>query len=252
MFTLDDVREIFKELDDKTGLHGAELGIYNVNSFRVLGKLDLRGTDKDGYIPHHFEFSDTLLDKRNGYELFREVVIHEYCHYVATVRHGTDCQHDERFAEVCHELADNEEQARRIDNGNGTEIKDEIWDTYEEYVEQCQEVIQYGMDFIVDYKHGILTGYVDNFHDVTINEINLEIVSSDEDDMLAWENITLANIKPQEEREFKFNMGDMANYVTITVDFKWFLEEKPVVYTFTKQTDEMTEFDVKEKYSYSF
>ena len=251
MFTLDDVREIFKELDDKTGLRGAELDIHNVNSFRVLGKLDLRGTTENGYVPHHFEFGDILLDKRNGYEKFRSVVIHEYCHYVATVRHGTDCQHDERFAEICHELADNEEQAMEIDNDGGTEIDDEIWDTYEEYVEQCQEVVQC-MDFIVDYKHGILTGYVDNFHDMTINEINLEIYSFDEDDMLECAYMTLTDIKPQEERKFTFNMGDMANYVKVTVDFKWFLEEKPTVYTFTKQTENMEEYDVREKYMYMF
>lgn len=252
-YTLEDVRDIFKELDNKTGLKGAELEIRNVNDGLddtrvILGKLVIVSPNNINYKPHHFEFSNIILDKVNGYKTFRDVVIHEYCHYVATMRYEDDCQHDKRFVEICYELADNEEQAERISNDNGTEISDEVWNRWYTYLQVCEDVLSY-VNFNIDFKRGIATGFIRNYsEDVTIEEVNISYYSYDEDEdmVINTDYLTVENIQPRETREFKlaFDYGD----IEVTIDCGLGNIVRPFVYKFTESCRQMSQEEYDDMY----
>lgn len=245
MYSLEDVRAIFRELDKKTGLHGADLEIRNVNDTYVLGNCVIHGDTysihgvEKGYKPHHFEFSDIILDKLNGYETFRDVVVHEYCHYVATIRHKDNCNHDERFVKVCYELADDEEQARRIGHDNGTVLIDEVWDKWDSYIDKCQNVVE-SMEFKVD-NTGIITAIVDNTEDVVIDTLLVDYwCDSGIEDIYSGGFEKYKDVRPFMKHVFKIDTTtdlyeeDKPYYKVdscrIVVSFGWENDQMPTVF----------------------
>lgn len=244
MYTLEDVREIFRELDERTGLDSSHLEIRNVNDTYTLGKLVVCSSDSKTYYPHHFEFSNIILDKLNGYETFRDVVIHEYCHFVATIRHKDNCDHDERFVKVCHEVADDVEQGKRIGNDDGTVLKDEVWDKWDNYIETCQNVVE-NMDFEVDYETGIITGTLTN-KDVTIDKLTVEyFCDSGIEDLYSCGYRIYENIEPNTKHIFRINTTKSLSFeecdedykvdsCRIVVDYDWDNEYRPTVFNISK------------------
>lgn len=243
MFTLKDVEEIFKELDAKTGLHGADLEVFKVNDNYSLGSFEMRGGYDSGIPihPHHFEFSSIILDKMNGYEKFRDMVVAMYCHYVATVRHQDDCGNDERFVEVCYELADNEEQAKRLIQP--CEIDDEVNSKWEHYVKTCQDMLLNNMEFEVDYEAKKIIGHIhNNSEDVTMEHLNIYINTAEKGSefpsMSDYES--LKNIKPKETGTFEIDLNEFLNidnikYIELRMDFEWYKVVRPVMIKLNKR-----------------
>ena len=109
MRTLKFVRGIIKELDAQTGLDGASLELKRNKTTRQLGCFTYSKTRfMDGgsfYSPKSFTFSEVVLDCDD--ETIREIVKHEYAHYMALVTYNDSCNHDYRFKEMCRQIGAN-------------------------------------------------------------------------------------------------------------------------------------------------
>ena len=104
MFTLKDVRKMLKELDEITGFNGAGLELKTTNTKRTLASHVHRITrtpygEVVSRTPVRFEFSKLILSCDE--ETLREVVKHEYAHYMALVEYNDNCGHDWRFKKMC-------------------------------------------------------------------------------------------------------------------------------------------------------
>lgn len=110
MRTLKFVRNIIKELDKETGLDGASLELKRNKTTRQLGcftfsKITYRNGGGTTYTPQSFTFSEVVLDCDD--ETIREIVKHEYAHYMALVTYNDCCKHDYRFKEMCRKIGAN-------------------------------------------------------------------------------------------------------------------------------------------------
>ena len=110
MATLKDVRNILVELDEMTGLNGASLDLKQNNGKRVLASHVFQNVrDASGKIvqrrPVRFEFSKLSLSC--DMDTLREIVKHEYAHYMALVKYNDNCGHDWRFKEMCKQIGAN-------------------------------------------------------------------------------------------------------------------------------------------------
>ena len=110
MRTLKFVRNIIKELDKETGLDGASLELKRNKTTRQLGcftfsKITYRNGGGTTYTPKSFTFSEVVLDCDD--DTIREIVKHEYAHYMALVTYNDQCHHDYRFKEMCQQIGAN-------------------------------------------------------------------------------------------------------------------------------------------------
>lgn len=110
MRTLKFVRNIIKELDEQTGLDGASLELKRNKSTRQLGCFTFtQYTFRNGggvtYSIEGFTFSDVVLGCDD--DTIREIVKHEYAHYMALVTFKDNCHHDYRFKEMCRRIGAN-------------------------------------------------------------------------------------------------------------------------------------------------
>ena len=106
MCNLKDVREILKQLDEVTGLNGADLVLKQTNSKKTLGSFVHQARRVNGQVvertPLRFEFSKLILNCNK--QTLLEIVKHEYAHYMALVVYNDNCQHDWRFVEQCNKI----------------------------------------------------------------------------------------------------------------------------------------------------
>ena len=105
MCTMKDVKKIIKELDTVTGLNGASLELKEVKSIKTLGafvNVNIKDRNTRKVIkrePRRFEFSHLVLSCDE--KTLREIVKHEYAHYMAFMKYGERCHHDYRFKKMC-------------------------------------------------------------------------------------------------------------------------------------------------------
>ena len=110
MRTLKFVRNIIKELDKETGLDGASLELKRNKTTRQLGcftysKITHRSNGETTYTPKSFTFSEVVLESDD--DTIREIVKHEYAHYMALVEYNDQCHHDWRFKKMCKQIGAN-------------------------------------------------------------------------------------------------------------------------------------------------
>ena len=109
MFTINDFRKVIKELDEMTGMNGADLPIKRTKSQRTLASFVssvTRNTLTNQVVrvePVRFEVSGLILSL-NDEKTFREIIKHEYCHYLANIINQDNCNHDKRFKEQCRRI----------------------------------------------------------------------------------------------------------------------------------------------------
>ena len=110
MRTLKFVRNIIKELDQQTGLDGASLELKRNKTTRQLGcftfsKITYRYGGEETNTPKSFTFSEVVLECDD--DTIREIVKHEYAHYMALVTYNDQSHHDGRFIIMCIQLGAN-------------------------------------------------------------------------------------------------------------------------------------------------
>lgn len=100
IWTVEDIREIFNELDKKTGLDTTNIPILISNNIkRVFGKVCY----KDNKI-HKVLFSSILTNGNYKKEDVMEVIIHEYAHIYCFYTYSKRCGHNSLFYKHCEEL----------------------------------------------------------------------------------------------------------------------------------------------------
>lgn len=110
MRTLKFVRNIIKELDQQTGLDGASLELKRNKTTRQLGcftfaKITYKYGGEVTYTPKSFTFSEVVLECDD--DTIREIVKHEYAHYMTLIEYNDQCHHDWRFKEMCAQIGAN-------------------------------------------------------------------------------------------------------------------------------------------------
>lgn len=108
MFTINDFKKVVRELDSLTGMNGASLPVKKTRSQRTLASF-VSNVTRNGYgevvrvVPNRFEVSNLILSLDDE-QTFREIIKHEYAHYLANIINQDNCRHDKRFKEQCRRI----------------------------------------------------------------------------------------------------------------------------------------------------
>lgn len=106
MLNITYVRNLIKELDEMTGLSGADLPLKVTKTQKTLASFVYttfrRGQIVTDRVPTRFEFSRLALSCDE--ETLKEIVKHEYAHYMALVTYRDKCGHDYRFKKMCKQI----------------------------------------------------------------------------------------------------------------------------------------------------
>lgn len=108
MFTINDFKKVVRELDNLTGMNGASLPVRKTRSQRTLASF-VSNVTRNGFgeivrvEPNRFEVSALILSLDDE-KTFREIIKHEYCHYLANIIYQDNCHHDKRFKEQCRRI----------------------------------------------------------------------------------------------------------------------------------------------------
>lgn len=95
--SLDEATAIFVELDEKYGTRASKIPIV----YNPALKTSLARTHFAGRNPTMFDFSKISLNL--DYDSFKQVVLHEYAHYLAITKDGVT-GHNVVFRNYCNEL----------------------------------------------------------------------------------------------------------------------------------------------------
>ena len=128
MFNVQDVRNILNELDEKTGMSTKDMTIDVKNTTKTLASCVHRVyRDVYGNVVKRqcvrFEVSKLILNC--NYDTLKEVMKHEYAHFMSIQVYQDNCGHDSRFKEMCRKIGANfnevsvstkdiEEQSRKM------------------------------------------------------------------------------------------------------------------------------------------
>ena len=107
MFNVNDVRNILDELDNMTGMSTKDMTIEVKNTTKTLASCVHRiYRDSYGNVKKRqcvrFEVSKLILNC--NYETLKEVMKHEYAHFMSTTIYQDNCGHDSRFKEMCRKI----------------------------------------------------------------------------------------------------------------------------------------------------
>ena len=128
MFNVQDVRNILNELDEMTGMSTKDMTIEVKNTTKVLASCVHRVyRNSYGNVVKRqcvrFEVSKLILNCK--YDTLKEVMKHEYAHFMSIQVYQDNCHHDWRFKEMCRKIGadfnevsvsttDIEEQSRKM------------------------------------------------------------------------------------------------------------------------------------------
>ena len=128
MFTIQDVRNILNDLDKISGMSSKDMTIEVKNTTKVLASCVHRVyRDCYGNVVKRqcvrFEVSKLILNC--NYDTLKEVLKHEYAHFMSIQVYQDNCGHDSRFKEMCRRIGANfnevsvsttdiEEQSRKM------------------------------------------------------------------------------------------------------------------------------------------
>ena len=107
MFNVQDVRNILNELDEMTQMSTKDMTIEVKNTTKTLASCVHRVyRDSYGNVKKRqcvrFEVSKLILNCK--YETLKEVIKHEYAHFMSTTIYQDNCGHDSRFKEMCRKI----------------------------------------------------------------------------------------------------------------------------------------------------
>ena len=133
MLTNEDLREIFNELDELTGEYTSHIEVkFNGRLKKTIGRYR-HFTDGT---PFSFEFSSVL--KNLPYDEVRQIVIHEYSHYLRnSYWHKGNYGHDEEFKRIVRSLGGTETEPNI--SGMMQEQINEARKNEKKYVVYCKE-----------------------------------------------------------------------------------------------------------------
>lgn len=100
MRTIQDVRKVLNELDKISGFDSTGVEVVRSRQTKTLASFSFRL--RPVVEPVQFKISKTVLCLNE--ENFREIIKHEYAHFMATVVHNENCYHDYRFIEMCKKI----------------------------------------------------------------------------------------------------------------------------------------------------
>ena len=109
MLTNEDLRKMFDELDEQTGEYTSHIEVkFNGRLKTTLGKFTYFTND---YVPVSFEFASIL--KNLSYDEMKQIVIHEYAHYLRNCRwHKGNYGHDAKFKQIVRSLGGTETEPK--------------------------------------------------------------------------------------------------------------------------------------------
>lgn len=107
-WTIEDIRRVLKECDDKYYQYNSKAHTLpiKINS-RLVTTLGRFFYEKQGnrYIrPVKFDFNKVLFEGKLDDNYIRNVVIHEYCHYIVNTITGRPIKHGREFKLMCVKL----------------------------------------------------------------------------------------------------------------------------------------------------
>ena len=97
IWTVEDIKEVLRELDGLTGLDSSDIKVtISKRMTRAMGRFEYFDICKDKLIPLGFKFAYRLIDGSYTPQVVKETIIHEYVHYLTSVKYNKS-NHDGTF-----------------------------------------------------------------------------------------------------------------------------------------------------------
>lgn len=104
VWTLQEVKNLLAATGEKQGMPCKEVPVLiSARMQKTMGSFYFRMRDGK-MVPDSFRFSQKLLDGSYGEEIVRQVILHEYAHFLVNMRDQMNHHHDEVFKEACRAL----------------------------------------------------------------------------------------------------------------------------------------------------
>lgn len=116
--TIEEIKEIFRILDDRTGENFSKIDIKVDGRLKnTLGScIQIFSVAENGRILRvegkKFRFSRQFLETPITQETFASIIIHEYTHLYTNRQYLENCGHNEKFVNNCLKLGIKEEYAQ--------------------------------------------------------------------------------------------------------------------------------------------